>query len=86
MINMRRIKIGNSMGDLDIDDDCIQTFDMLAEELATVEGQLAIRFNLTDNVRAQLLQMDRDNNLVEDEVVARWLELYTIYMDWVRNS
>ena len=70
---------------LDIDDDCIQTFDMLVTELTDVENQLAFRYNLTNDIRAQLLQMDKDNVLMEDQVVARWLELYTIYMNWIRN-
>ena len=64
------------------DSDCYQIFEELEKELIEVEDQLAIRLRLIPPCRHALLELDVNNKLEEDEVVAYWHELHTIYMDW----
>jgi hypothetical protein len=64
--------------------DCSQSFLQLEQSLNETEKQLAIKLNLVgDNVRQQLLVLDKNNNLVEDELVMMWHEQRTVYIDWV---
>ena len=66
-------------------DDCAQTFEQVCEELRRVEEDLARKLNLKRRpVRRELLALDRQGKLVENELVARWHELYAVYADWVR--
>lgn len=66
--------------------DCVVTFADCVRDLEAVETKLAARFNLTGNIRNQLIAMDRANNLLEDELVADWHDLYSSYMEWIRHG
>jgi hypothetical protein len=63
--------------------DCIVSFEQTERELAEVENEIAIKLGLTENIRATLLELDKLNCLVENELVARWHELYASYVDWL---
>jgi len=52
--------------------DCIDTEEASKGRLEAIEAQLAARFGLTGDVRAQLRQMDLENKLDEDNLVADW--------------
>lgn len=68
----------------DLDPECFETFDDVKEELREVEEKLAKRFKIRRHVRRTLFAFDRANMLEEDDVVARWHELYSRYLAWVR--
>ena len=71
--------------DDELDAGCVQTFDDLKDELEKVEDDLARALNLNRRrTRRELLALDARNELVENELVARWHELYTVYLDWLR--
>jgi len=71
----------------DLDPECFETFEDVKEELEEVERNLATRFKIRRHVRRELIVLDRANKLVEeDDLVARWHELYTAYVDWVRSD
>lgn len=65
--------------------DCIDTMEKSKARLEAIEAKLAERFGLTGDVREQLSQMDRENRLVEDELVADWHQELSWYTDWVEN-
>lgn len=52
--------------------DYFDTFEKSKARLEAIEATLAARFGLTGDVRAQLREMDLENRLVEDRVVADW--------------
>ena len=62
----------------------IQTIDSVRTELEALEEILAVRFNLSENVRTQLFELDRANGLIEDEVVADWHCTLAIFLDTER--
>lgn len=67
----------------DIDKDCVQTFEQLSEELKEVEQKLAEKLKLSNkNIRSQLFALDSENELIEDELVSLWHELYAVYITW----
>lgn len=72
----------------EIDLDCIQTYQMMYDALIAVEQKLATRFKFDTNdhqlIRQKLIEMDKKNELVEDEVVADWHDLYSSFVDWNR--
>ena len=70
----------------DLDNYPIETFKELEQKLLGVEYQLGLRFSLLTEVRSQLMQMDQENRLVEDELVAEWHCLYSSYVDSLQNS
>lgn len=63
--------------------DCRISLKQTAQELEEVENQIAIKLGLKENIRETLIELDRQNFLVETELVARWHELYAIYKDWL---
>lgn len=72
---------------MDIDDDCVVTFEQTKASLEAVEVKLADRLGLQgSNVREQLLSLDRDNRLVEDELVADWHGFLASYLDWLSHG
>ena len=71
----------------DLDEDCIQTFEQVKEDLEQVEDQLARQLNLRSRqIRRELCALAQQEKLVEDELAERWLELYTIYVDWLKRE
>lgn len=66
-------------------EDCAITLEESKNKLEAVEARLAERFNLHGDIRSQLIEMDKNNLLVEDELVADWHDLYSWYMDWLRH-
>lgn len=64
----------------------IETFEQVKADLADVECALATRVGIRphQSVRRELIALDRRGKLVEDELVARWHELYNSYIDWTR--
>jgi hypothetical protein len=78
---------GGAVSDLDLDLDCVQTFEQVTEDLAEVETKLGARLGLRKQfVRRELIALDKQGRLVEDELVAHWHELYASYMDWTRSD
>lgn len=69
--------------DLDL---CVVTFEQTREELTAVERRLAVKLDIRGNVRRELLRRDRLGQLVEDDLVADWHDLYASYDDWTRNE
>lgn len=64
----------------------IVTFEQAQSELEEIERQLAIRHSITDvNIRDALIKLDRENNLVEDELVADWHDLHSRYLNFLRH-
>lgn len=69
------------------DGDLIQSLDQIEKELFATEKQLAAQFNIPlENIRHELIAKNKNNQLPEDELVAKWLELLTVYNDWVKNA
>ena len=66
----------------DLDGLVFETREQNAAELIAIETVLAARLGLTGDVRAHLIQIDRDNALVEDDVVADWHRVYSSFVDW----
>jgi len=62
-----------------------ETFDQTVERLLGIERQLAARFGLTGNIRAQLIEMDKANKLIEDALVADWHCAYATYDSELRH-
>lgn len=60
--------------------DCIETPAQLLAKLTAVERQLAERLGLQADVREQLMRLDRAGQLVEDELVRDWHDLYASYV------
>ncbi len=68
------------LGDLDIGD-CVETPAQLLAKLTAVERQLAERLGLMGtDVRIQLRRLDDAGQLVEDELVRDWHDLYATYV------
>lgn len=63
--------------------ECFETFENTCNKLEAIEKLLAQRLNLQGNAREELLTLDKQNLLVEDEVVADWHDLYASYLDWI---
>lgn len=75
------------MLDLNLDDfaDCVETYEQAKAKLEDVEDKLAQSLKLRrQTVRRELIAMDRRGELVEDELVALWHDLYSSYVDWTR--
>jgi hypothetical protein len=75
------------MLDLNLDDfaDCVETYEQAKAKLEDVEDKLAQNLKLRrQTVRRELIAMDRRGELVEDELVALWHDLYSSYVDWTR--
>ena len=68
------------------DSECFETFEDIKEQIEEVERQLADRFKIRRHIRRALIALDRANKLEEDELVARWHELYSNYADWTRSD
>lgn len=66
-----------------IDEECLVTREQTEARLVLVESELADRLGIRENVRHTLIQLDKSNELVEDELVADWHDLYASYLDWV---
>lgn len=69
----------------DLDPECFETFEDTKEKLEEVERDLAKRLKLPRgvHVRRRLIALDRCGKLVEDELVSRWHDLYSSYVDWL---
>lgn len=61
-----------------------ETFEQLKYKLEDVEKQLSSTLNIEQPIRSELIRLDKENKLIETELVAKWHELYAIYMDWIR--
>lgn len=55
-------------------------------QLERIEVKLAERLGLTGDVRSQLIQLAKDNQLVEDELVADWHAGYAWYLAWTAEK
>jgi hypothetical protein len=55
-------------------------------QLERIEAKLAERLGLTGDVRAQLIQLAKDGQLTEDELVSDWHEGYAWYLSWRAES
>jgi len=68
----------------DFDQECVQTFEQVKEELERLESELALHHNLRGrSIRGQLFALDRRGQLGEDARVARWHEIYSVFTDWL---
>lgn len=56
------------------------------ERLTEVEALLAKRLDISNNVREELIRLAKSHQLVEDELVAEWYELYSSYLDDMENG
>ncbi|HEY4117855.1 MAG TPA: hypothetical protein VGM56_08370 [Byssovorax sp.] len=67
-------------------DDCVVTFEDVERDLEQVELQLARQLNVPRgrSIRRMLLGLSAQRKLVEDELVARWHQLYLTYADFVQ--
>lgn len=73
--------------DLDIDPECIMTFEKNTAELVRLETILAGRLGLNPvTARLDLMALDKANKLVEDEVVADWHSSYAWYVSFLRDD
>lgn len=75
------------MLDLNLDDfaDCVETYEQAKAKLEDVEERLAQALNLRrQTIRRELIARDRRGELVEDELVALWHDLYSSYLEWTR--
>ena len=69
----------------DMAPECLQTSDLVIEELAYVEQELALRFKLDlgGNVREALVALDRADKLEDmDQLVSNWHGLLAVYLHW----
>lgn len=67
-----------------LDELCFETFEDVEKDLNDIEQILALRFKIPQHVhvRQMLITLDLLNHFEEDEVVARWHELYSRYVAW----
>lgn len=70
------------MDDL-MDPDLFDTMEKNLRRLETVEALLGNRYGFHDNIRERLADMNRQNLLVEDELVSDWLCYLASYNDWL---
>lgn len=61
------------------------TREMYEARLSDIERQLAKRFGFTGDVRQQLIELDKANRLVEDELVADWYDELASLKDFERK-
>lgn len=79
--------LNEAANDIDADADCIMTYEGILDALRTVETKIAQKLNLKGyDIRTQLLQLDADCQLIEDDLVADWHDLYASYKDWKLNG
>lgn len=75
------------MNELDIDPECLMTFEKAITNLTRLDNILAERLNLDPyTARVNIIALDRANRLVEDEVVADWHCAYAWYVDYLRDD
>lgn len=70
-----------------LDKEDIETDESILEELLKVEKELEQREKLitgppNGSIRGQLISLVSKGKLAEDELVSKWLELYTTYFFW----
>ena len=68
-----------------LDRDCVVTFEQTRSALAAVEQKIAAILGLhgaPDEIREELLRLDRRGELVETDLVADWYGLFARYLDW----
>jgi len=68
---------------MDYDGEEILTLEKVKRNLEEAEKIIAERYKLSGpNIREQIIQLDKDNKLVEDIVVADWEGWYSWYVNW----
>lgn len=68
-----------------LDHDCVVTFEQTSSVLAEVEQKIATDLGLhgsPEEIRNELLRLDRQGELVETNLVADWHDLFASYLDW----
>lgn len=66
---------------------CISTFDTSVKELENIEKKLAERYELTGNVRQELINRAKSHNWGtwdEDNLIQNWHRAYANYRDWIK--
>ena len=74
------------MSEMDELESCFDSFDDIKQQLEEVESALASRLKIRRHVRRELLLRDRANKLGENELIARWHELYSSYAWWLKSE
>lgn len=65
--------------------ECFITFEQSQAELEGIEKKLAARLGIQENVRETLILLDKNNKLVEDDLVADWHSALSSYLDYLEN-
>lgn len=63
------------------DTKCFVTQEMALSHLLDIEEKLAEKLNLVAPVREQLIQLNKNNLLTEDELVAEWHAAYAWFIN-----
>ena len=68
-------------------DEDIETFEIVSQMLEETEDQILTLYHLDDcpNIRQLICEMVKSCELKEDDLVTRWIELYSTYMDYQKN-
>ncbi len=74
------------MSEMDELESCFESFEDIKLQLEEVESELAGRLRIRRHVRRELLLLDRANKLGEDDLIARWHELYSSYAWWLKSE
>lgn len=67
----------------------IETDESILKDLEEVEAQLAQRESLIldhGSIRDQLVALVKSQKLTEDDLVSKWLELYTVHTYWSKRK
>lgn len=64
------------------------TYEQVKDKLEFIEWKIARKLNIDslsgEAIRNELMRLDRENKLVEDELVASWHEQYAWYINWFK--
>lgn len=63
--------------------ECSQTTQQCKEELEKIESKLGERYGVTENIREFLIDLDKKNQLYEDELVSDWHSEYSAYKNYL---
>jgi hypothetical protein len=66
--------------------DCIETREDLVAKLVQVEREMATQHGIKGDVRQEILRRIRAGEIVEDELLVRWHELYAGYLGWEEDG
>lgn len=73
------------MSDVDDDRDCFITREDTEKAISALEKRLAEKYHLEGDVRTQLVNLYKQDQIEEDELLWDWLAQYSSLLDWIAN-